>query len=309
MISIIIPVHNAQKTILKSLESVALQYVKKELIIIDDYSTDNSMAVVEEFQRHANFAIRIYFTDDLKNDKRGPTGAPNIPRNLGVGLAKGGYIAFLDDDDWWEPNKLQLQLEAIEEWNADICTTAFIAHNIATGTERLHGLNTGKTNIVPDMFEKFLRRNKSKQTLMSTMLFKKSIYPQMEEYFGLTDYLWTAKLLRGNTVVSIEMPLTHRYVTGLNTSYKPYIREITMYEQLMTMAYFEHIYQYDLSKAKQGVFGSFARACYLAGSYSEARINFLRSNKTLKDWAYYFTSFIPIVAKYVCKKYNVWGDN
>ena len=309
MISVIIPVHNAEKTILKSLESIALQYVKKELIIINDYSTDNSMAIVEEFQRHANFPIRIYFTDDLKNDRRGPTGAPNIPRNLGVDLAKGEYIALLDDDDWWEPGKLRTQLDALNGWDADICTTAFIAHNIATGTKRLHGLNTGKTVVVPDMLERFLRRDKSKQTLMSSMLFKKSIYPQMDEYFGLTDYLWTAKLLRGNALVSIEIPLTYSYVTGLNTSYKPYIREITMYEQLMTIAYFEHIYGYDLSEAKMGAYGSYARACYLAGEYKDARVNFLKSPKALKEWAYYFTSFVPPIAKYVCKKYNVWGDN
>ena len=302
MISIIIPAYNGESTIYRAIESVAKQRVNKELIVIDDFCTDSTINIVEDFSKGCDFNIRIYRTQKQSC-------APNIARNLGVGLAEGEYIAFLDQDDWWEPTKLQEQLEAIYLNNADLCSTSFYAHNEIFGTKRLHGNDTGRIVVVQDMFERFIKRDKSKLTLISTFLFKRGIYPQMDEYFGLTDYLWTAKLLEGNTCVVIEKPLTNRGVSGFNTSFNKFIREITMYEQLMAMVYYAHKYNLDLDHAKKTTFGSYARYCYLQGEIKEARRNFLHAPKDIKVLMYYITSFFPFMVKWVRKKFNVWGDN
>ena len=144
---------------------------------------------------------------------------------------------------------------------------------------------------------------------MSTLLFKREIYPYMDEYFGLTDYLWTAKLLEDRTCVVIEKPLTNRAVSGFNASYKKFIREITLYEQLMAMAYYAYKYDLDLDHAKKTTFGSYARYCYLQGEAKEARQNFRHAPKETKVLMYYITSFFPFIARWVRKKFNVWGDN
>ena len=307
MISIIIPVHNNETTILRAIESVAKQKVNKELIVIDDFCTDDTMKIVEDFDY--NFDVTFSKTRFYRPNQKKPTGAPNIPRNIGVFLAHGKYIAFLDADDWWESTKLSEQLAAIKKHKADICTTSFLAHNSVSKTVRLHGKDTSEAVVVPDMFNRFLQRDKSKQTLMSSMLFKKSIYPKMDEVFGLTDYLWTARLLESHNLVVIEKPLTHRSVDNFNASYNSVIRELQTYEQLMTMTYYSCKNNLDLEKAKKGTYSSFARYCYMRSDYKKARMNFKHSSKGAKEVGYYLTSFVSPIAKIVSKKFNVWGDN
>ena len=305
MISVIIPVHNGEDTLLTALQSVKDQSVEKELIVVDDFSTDQSFELAVRFARHCEFKVIVTTVSKERPTRIKSTGAPNVPRNIGVSLATGEYIAFLDQDDWWEDDKLVNQLAAIKSF--DICTTSFLSHVEETGKTRLHGKSTGNWEPVENILESFLRRDKAKLTLMSTMLFKKSIYPQMDEYFGLTDFLWTTKLLEGHTAVVIEDPLTHRGVSGHNASYKKIIRKLSMYEQLLTTTFFSDLFRLD--KVGRTVYGSYARYCYQQGLYKEARYYFFLAPKSVKVVLYYLTSFIPPLARYISRKFCVWGDN
>ena len=97
------PVHNAEKYLSESISSVLQQtYPYWELLIVDDCSTDNSLAIIN---RYAVLDARIRC---LKTDA--PSGSPCLPRNLGIKAAQGRFIAFLDSDDCWLPNKLEQQL-------------------------------------------------------------------------------------------------------------------------------------------------------------------------------------------------------
>lgn len=111
LVSIITPCYNAETTIAKTIESVLSQtYESWEMLVIDDCSNDNSEAIIKNFAGNDN---RIKY---LKTDK--PSGSPSIPRNIGIDLAKGKYIAFLDADDIWLPDKLTEQLFFAELKNA-----------------------------------------------------------------------------------------------------------------------------------------------------------------------------------------------
>lgn len=102
-VSVIMPVHNAEKYLSESISSVLQQtYPYWELLIVDDCSTDNSLAIIN---RYAVLDARIRC---LKTDA--PSGSPCLPRNLGIKAAQGRFIAFLDSDDCWLPNKLEQQL-------------------------------------------------------------------------------------------------------------------------------------------------------------------------------------------------------
>ena len=104
LVSVIIPVYNGEKYISQAVESVYRQEVPLELIVIDDGSTDGTWQALSRWKERTDF---IY----IKNEKNlGAAGS----RNRGVSMAKGRYVAFLDADDWWEDQKLQKQLRALE---------------------------------------------------------------------------------------------------------------------------------------------------------------------------------------------------
>lgn len=112
MISIVMPSFNVGGMIIESINSVLNQtYNKWELLIIDDFSSDNTLSFVEEFAKQ-DFRIRYFSTNQN-------TGSPSQPRNIGIEQAKGDYIAFLDSDDIWLPNKLEEQLAFMQEHGYD----------------------------------------------------------------------------------------------------------------------------------------------------------------------------------------------
>lgn len=103
LISIITPCYNSASFIVQAMDSVLAQTFEDwEMLIADDCSTDDSAAIVQEYARQDS-RIRYYRTDS-------PSGGPSIPRNIGLEHARGEYIAFLDSDDLWLPEKLKEQL-------------------------------------------------------------------------------------------------------------------------------------------------------------------------------------------------------
>lgn len=98
-ITLIVPVYNAHKTLPRCLDSILSQQDKNlELILINDGSTDNSPAILEAYSRQFPKQIRVYHT---VNQGQGVT------QNLGLELATGDYVGFVDSDDYLEPNYFQ----------------------------------------------------------------------------------------------------------------------------------------------------------------------------------------------------------
>ena len=116
-VSIIMPLHNAEKFVKAAIESVINQtFTDWELIVIDDYSTDNSNEVVNDFLKKDS---RIELINLEKNS------GPAIARNLGIETAKGRYLAFLDADDIWKLNKLEKQIRFMKEKDISFSFTGF----------------------------------------------------------------------------------------------------------------------------------------------------------------------------------------
>lgn len=111
-ISIIIPVYNTAKYIKRTLESILNQTFKDfEVICINDKSKDQSLEILEDFAKKDN---RIKVLDNEKN-----LGAA-LTRNVGINMAKGEYIYFLDADDYIDEKYLECMLEKIEQEKCDI---------------------------------------------------------------------------------------------------------------------------------------------------------------------------------------------
>lgn len=106
LVSIVMPSYNTAKYIAETVQSVLAQtYQNWELIIVDDCSTDDTNEVVKPFLRDS----RIRY---LKNEKN--SGAA-VSRNRALREAKGKWIAFLDSDDLWMPEKLEKQIAFMKE--------------------------------------------------------------------------------------------------------------------------------------------------------------------------------------------------
>ncbi len=134
LVSIIMPSYNTAKYISDSIESIQAQTYKNwELIIVDDCSTDNSIEVIQSFKDS-----RIIL---LKNQKN--SGAA-ISRNYALREAKGKWIAFLDSDDTWVPEKLEKQIKFMED---NEYSFTFTDYRICLNGEWLPYINTGP-NIV-----------------------------------------------------------------------------------------------------------------------------------------------------------------
>lgn len=104
MISVIIPAYNAQATIAKTIESVRQQnYSNLEIIVINDGSSDRTVEIVNNIPDRR---IKLF---NYAN------GGVTTARNRGIVKARGEYIAFLDADDFWTEDKLELQLQALRE--------------------------------------------------------------------------------------------------------------------------------------------------------------------------------------------------
>ena len=107
-LSVIIPVYNSQKYLVECLSSVCnYSYQDIEVIIIDDYSTDKSLCISQNFLKKFNF-IKIFA---LKKNR-----GVSYCRNLGIKNAKGDYICFIDSDDKLIKNGIKIILNQLEEF-------------------------------------------------------------------------------------------------------------------------------------------------------------------------------------------------
>ena len=116
-VSVIIPVYNRAQLVQKAIQSVFEQYYEDfELIIVDDGSTDD---LADALSRIKDPRMRLIFHDENK----GAAAA----RNTGISKARGAYVAFLDSDDCWLPQKLKRQLEFLRasEQKARMSCTAY----------------------------------------------------------------------------------------------------------------------------------------------------------------------------------------
>jgi teichuronic acid biosynthesis glycosyltransferase TuaG len=103
LVSIITPSYNSEKFISKTINSILNQtYNNWELLITDDCSTDETLNIIRSFQENDN-RIKLF--------KLAANKGAGVARNNSIEKAKGRFIAFLDSDDQWKPNKLEIQID------------------------------------------------------------------------------------------------------------------------------------------------------------------------------------------------------
>jgi glycosyltransferase involved in cell wall biosynthesis len=108
LVSVVIPAYNASNTIIKALDSVCNQTYKNiEIIVVNDGSKDDTLTIITEYKEEKK-GLNFTIIDKVN-------GGVSSARNVGIKLAQGNWIAFLDSDDEWLPNKLERQLEILNQ--------------------------------------------------------------------------------------------------------------------------------------------------------------------------------------------------
>jgi len=191
LVSIITPCYNSQYFITNTVESVIQQtYENWELLIIDDGSKDDSKNIIAHY---SNKDPRIKLISLEKN--QGPAHA----RNIGIEMARGRFIAFLDSDDLWNRNKLETQINFMLKNNIPFSFTSY-------QKIKNDGNPVGKTVIAPKILN-YTDLLKSCPIGCLTVVYDQSKIGKhyMPDFLKAQDYaLWLKILKTGINAIGIE---------------------------------------------------------------------------------------------------------
>ena len=196
LVSVIIPAHNRAETIRRSLESVRKQSFQDfEIIVVDDGSSDNTASVVQSFAED-----RIRLLRHETNLGAGPA------RNTGMQAAEGQYLAWLDSDDEWFPNKLQVQIDAMRQASSDY-RASYTAYEIVQR-------GVSKTYFSPESDLKRLYLGSDKAP-GSTLLFERELLEEIglldTSLRRFEDWDWLLRYCRKYRLLGVNRPLSRIY--------------------------------------------------------------------------------------------------
>ena len=193
-VSVIVPVYNSSNFIYDCLDSLAGQTIDEiEIILVDDHGTDDSMDKVKSFIAGYSGKKSFVLTQTLKNS------GPGVARNVGIELAKGEYVAFVDSDDYVEPTYCEELYGAAAANGADMaCCDIRIGDDI---------------KINADVSDKkyFLKHFVS---YFTTFIYKKNLLEsrsiRFPEGFSAEDTCFlTCCILSTNSIAQVHKPLYH----------------------------------------------------------------------------------------------------
>lgn len=202
LISVIVPVYNVEKYLRECIDSVLRQtYTNFELILVDDGSKDLSKNICEEYARNDS-RIKV-----LEKENGGASSA----RNLGMTVAEGEYIYFLDSDDWIVEEAFEKLLEIIESSDAEV--VFFDAYSIDE--------DTGKVATTHYSHKKAYQSNSGYQ-LMEELIVNKDFHVAPWLFFLKKDLLDRTKLKFEEGIIYEDMIFTYKlFCEAQNVMYLP----------------------------------------------------------------------------------------
>lgn len=230
MVSVIIPTYNRADLLLKAIESVLSQtYNDIEIIVIDDGSNDDTQEKLKSYQDRIEY---VYIEN----------GGPARARNVGMEMARGKYIAFLDSDDLYYPYKIEIQADFLDKHHdvAMVCSELSAINDNGLCLDKLHlkkyhrsaymdreatyeniysesisipdaGLNLkeweNKKIYVGNVFDRYFNELiLSTNTVMFRRSLLKSIGLQHEPYWLFEDYEFVLRIAKSHRVAFIDVP-------------------------------------------------------------------------------------------------------
>ncbi|OTN87983.1 hypothetical protein A5819_000433 [Enterococcus sp. 7E2_DIV0204] len=204
IVSVVIPIYNVEDYLEECIDSVLNQtYTELEIILVDDGSKDNSLEICKKKEQEDSRIIVI----SKEN------GGLSSARNAGIDRAKGEYICFIDSDDWIEADYVELLMEGIVDYNADISVIhmtkvsdfskiKFQTQNSETWTQFT------KESAMKELFTNNFIGYSANNKLYKTSLFKTIRYP-----YGLLmeDKATTYRLIDESTKIVVNPSTKYHY--------------------------------------------------------------------------------------------------
>lgn len=231
LISIIMPAYNSAQYIEQSIESVLKQSYKNwELIVVDDCSVDDTYKIVEKLCLNE---------ERIKLFRLNANSGVAMARNFAINVSRGKYIAFLDSDDLWLPDKLEKQLKLMREKNAVISYTAY---------RQFSGEKLGKLVFVPEQvtYKQLLKGNV--MGCLTVMLDKERLGNLQMKKARHEDYiLWLDILKQENIAYGLQEDLARyrKSETSLTSNKKrSALWTWQVYRQHQELSFFASVYYF-----------------------------------------------------------------
>lgn len=195
-ISVIIPLYNAEKFISDCLDSLLAQTFRDfEVIVIDDYSTDNSAAIVENYRK--KFSGRLTLSRTKKN-----SGCAGVPKNMGFNFSRGEYVFFLDADDAITPTAFEELYPVAKNFDADVVA----CEKYYEVPAEFWNNNEFKKSLTPVSYQ-------TTEFVTAPTLLTGNIFERVRRYHQ-GGYLWNiwSKLIRRNFILENEISFTEATV-------------------------------------------------------------------------------------------------
>ncbi|WP_101047670.1 glycosyltransferase family 2 protein [Macromonas nakdongensis] len=203
-VSTIIPCYNCVDTIRRAIESIAAQTVlPAEVILVNDCSSDGTLELLKKIQsKYSDEWIQVI---DLHKNS-----GPGEARNAGWSVARQNYIAFLDADDAWHPQKIEIQYGWMSK-NPDILLTGHSCAQWDTG-KSLPNTNYNIDSIKCLRITKVKLLLKNYFSTRSVMLRRDVPYRFVSGKFHAEDYLlWLQLACKSNSLITIDLPLAYLF--------------------------------------------------------------------------------------------------
>ncbi len=211
-VSVIIPTYNAASYILETIDSVLQQtYPIEEIIVVDDGSTDETRQILAPYS--TTNKIRYYYKEN---------GGPASARNFGIAQARGTYIAFIDADDLWTPQKIAFQITQSSS-DTIVYSRRFFIHSQKEDPSPLFG-----GSILPNLIKNNCITN-------SSVLIPRSIIAQVgpfnesRELIGLEDYEYWVR--------SAALNYKFTYCDAALVGYREHTQSISKRQSLKSFVY------------------------------------------------------------------------
>lgn len=214
LISFIIPIFNTAKYLAECLDSILRQSIDKELILIDDCSTDDSLMIALDYAKRYPFITVIH-----QSHNQGPSAS----KNRGIALAKGEYLYFVDSDDYLFDEDLYQAYLAAKESNADVVKmqVELFYDQDPSKTHRYSATDrqvSGQQGVIYRSYELFVRQTHTRWIpSICWSLIRRNYIEEYQLRFknGLKaeDQIFYIELLTAtNTLTILELPITiYRY--------------------------------------------------------------------------------------------------
>lgn len=289
-ISVVIPCYNGEKFIKEAIDSINSQtFPPKEIVIVNDGSHDNSLAILEDCQKRNEIPIKVISQVN---------GGVSSARNVGIASATGEWIAFLDVDDLWYPEKLAVQTAIIDKSSdniALICCDYHIDEKIDSSSK----YNTSK--YISNLLERELDAEEFQLAFIeenfigtaTTMLFRRDLALRngcFDVLFNHSeDFDFILRLSQFGSIYLINRPLALKRHHGANLT-----DDLALY-------YFSHAVSLQKNISTSG---HYFRSNYTANvisamknSYDDCLVNYANQifeRKALKGLLCYFSLFTKV---------------